>query len=165
MEYRLRTNKNDILSYPVESGERGSFRLVRDDGVVEVDYTTISPYHLHLVIDGVGVNAYICPDGQGQTVLINGISYYLEDADRRPVVKKAARTAPTQVTAPMPAVVVSVLVSEGTRVAKGDGLVVVSAMKMETTLTAPYNGLVTAVNTSEGEKVMPGIILVDIEKE
>ncbi|MRR35573.1 hypothetical protein EG829_13030, partial [bacterium] len=54
---------------------------------------------------------------------------------------------------------------EGDTVTKGQGVVVVSAMKMETTLQAPFAGMVTRVNTAEGDKVMPGMILVDIERK
>ncbi len=38
-------------------------------------------------------------------------------------------------------------------------------MKMETTLQAPYAGRVTRINAVEGEKVMPGLILMDIERQ
>ncbi len=65
----------------------------------------------------------------------------------------------------MPSVVVRVLVKEGDRVVKGQGLVVVTAMKMETTLKAPHSGVVRKVNTYPEAKVMPGDILVEIEKE
>ena len=65
----------------------------------------------------------------------------------------------------MPSTVVAVLVVEGDKVAPGDRVVVVSAMKMETTLTAPYGGTVTAVHVVVGDKVMPGKILVEIEKD
>jgi pyruvate/2-oxoglutarate dehydrogenase complex dihydrolipoamide acyltransferase (E2) component len=64
----------------------------------------------------------------------------------------------------MPAVVVSILVSQGDCVKQGDRVVVVSAMKMETTLTAPYDGRVRTVHVAVGDKVMPGQVLVDIEK-
>ena len=65
----------------------------------------------------------------------------------------------------MPSVVVRIMVAEGNEVEKGQGVVVVSAMKMETTLQAPFKGRVLKINVAEGEKVMPGQILVDIEKE
>jgi len=55
-----------------------------------------------------------------------------------------------------------VMAEVGQQVAKDDGLVVVSAMKMEFTLTAPYAGEVTAVNTKVGDKANPGDILVEI---
>jgi len=65
----------------------------------------------------------------------------------------------------MPAVVVRILVTEGDDVKKGDGVIVVSSMKMETTLPAPADGRVRAVNVAEGDKVMPGQILIDIDRE
>ena len=72
---------------------------------------------------------------------------------------------PGDVTPPMPSVVVRILVEEGDRVKKGQGLVVVTAMKMETTLKAPYNGRVKAIKTTVDAKVAPGDILVEIEEE
>ena len=71
---------------------------------------------------------------------------------------------PGEVTPPMPAVVVRLLVQEGEAVVKGQGLVVVSAMKMETTLKAPVDGVVKKINTGLQAKVMPGDRLVEIIK-
>jgi len=72
---------------------------------------------------------------------------------------------PGDITPPMPSVVARILVAEGDRVERGQGLVVVSAMKMETTLVAPYNGWVRKINTRAEAKVAPGDTLVEIEKE
>ena len=63
----------------------------------------------------------------------------------------------------MPAVVTKILVSTGETVEQGQGLLVVSAMKMDTTLTAPFDGLVTRINCAEGDKVTPSQVLVDID--
>ena len=49
------------------------------------------------------------------------------------------------------------------RVAKGDELLVVEAMKMETALRAPRDGVVRAVNVSAGDAVAPGRALVELE--
>jgi biotin carboxyl carrier protein len=57
------------------------------------------------------------------------------------------------------------MVTEGDLVEKGQGVMVVSAMKMETTLQAPYKGKVLKINVAEGDKVMPGQILAVIERE
>ncbi len=65
----------------------------------------------------------------------------------------------------MPAIVIAILAKPGDAVEKGQGIIVVSAMKMETTLFAPYSGKIIAINTSEGQKVNPGDILVDIERD
>ncbi len=65
--------------------------------------------------------------------------------------------------APMPATVVRVVASPGTRVSMGDALVVLEAMKMELPIRAPRDGVVTAVHCREGELVQPGVLLVDME--
>ncbi len=77
--------------------------------------------------------------------------------------RRAGRQLPREVTPPMPAVVVRVLVAVGDEVVQGQALVVVSAMKMETTLVAPLAGRVSSVNVAQGDKVSPGQILIDIE--
>jgi biotin carboxyl carrier protein len=76
-----------------------------------------------------------------------------------------ARARAGAVTPPTPAVVVAVLVEPGRLVARGDPLVVVSAMKTEMRLDAPAAGRVAAVNARVGAKVRPGEVLVEIEPE
>jgi len=110
----------------------------------------------------------VSDQGDGKIVVIKGKSYFVCDADlleQNKTRKKGPGSNLTEVTPPMPAVVISVAVVEGDVVEKGQAVVIVSAMKMETTLVAPFNGAVTKVNVAEGDKVMPGEILVDIEKE
>jgi len=75
------------------------------------------------------------------------------------------RDLPPEITPPMPAVVIEVLVEVGQRVAKGDPAVVVSAMKMESTLLAPIDGTVAEVNASQGDKVSPGDVLVRVKPD
>jgi biotin carboxyl carrier protein len=65
----------------------------------------------------------------------------------------------------MPAVVIAVLVEEGRAVARGEPLVVVSAMKTESQLVSPLAGRVRSVNTRVGARVRPGEILVQVEPE
>jgi biotin carboxyl carrier protein len=101
-------------------------------------------------------------------VVVKGHSYEIEDADRMEESlpgKKSFVNMATIVASPMPAVVIGILVKPGDRVEKGQGLVIVSAMKMETTLFAPFAGMVSGINAKLGDKVMPTHILVDIEKE
>jgi biotin carboxyl carrier protein len=79
--------------------------------------------------------------------------------------KASLRQLPREVTPPMPAVVVRVLVAVGDTVEQGQALLVVSAMKMETTLVAKFSGRVSSVNAAQGDKVSPGQILIDIDSQ
>jgi 3-methylcrotonyl-CoA carboxylase alpha subunit len=63
---------------------------------------------------------------------------------------------------PMSATVVRIAVKPGDRVAQGDLLVALEAMKMELPIRAPRDGIVAAVHCREGELVQPGAALVDM---
>ena len=74
----------------------------------------------------------------------------------------ARRHAEQSLTAPMPAVVVQVLVSPGARVRAGDALVVLEAMKMELPIRAPADATVAAVHCREGDLVQPETMLIEL---
>ncbi len=60
------------------------------------------------------------------------------------------------VQAPMPGVVLRVLVKQGQSVKCGDSLLVLEAMKMESEVFAPNDGIVQSVDVADGEKVQSG---------
>jgi biotin carboxyl carrier protein len=72
-------------------------------------------------------------------------------------------SAALDTSAPMPATVVKVLTEPGTRVRKGDTLIMLEAMKMELAVKSPRDGVVRAVKCRAGELVQPGVNLVELE--
>jgi len=68
-----------------------------------------------------------------------------------------------RIVAPMPGKVVRVMVETGARVAAGDGIIVVEAMKMQNEIKAPRAGTVIALNTQTGATVNGGDVLAIIE--
>jgi len=66
--------------------------------------------------------------------------------------------------APMPGLVLKILVKQGDVVAKGAPLLILEAMKMEHQITAPKDGTVAAINCREGELVQPGVELVTLNE-
>ncbi len=67
------------------------------------------------------------------------------------------------VKAPIPGLVVDVLVNEGDRVNKGDTLVIVEAMKMRNHIKSPIDGTVRNVRVSKGSSVNANELLMTIE--
>ena len=63
----------------------------------------------------------------------------------------------------MPGKVVRVLVEVGSEVEKGDGIVVVEAMKMQNELKSPKDGVVKEIKFVDGSTVNTGDILAVIE--
>ncbi|MCH6553752.1 MAG: acetyl-CoA carboxylase biotin carboxyl carrier protein subunit, partial [Acidobacteria bacterium] len=54
-------------------------------------------------------------------------------------------------------------IKEGQRVAAGDPLLILEAMKMENELVAPVAGIVTQIAVATGETVEKGTLLVRLE--
>ncbi|MBX7132863.1 MAG: biotin/lipoyl-binding protein [Fimbriimonadaceae bacterium] len=65
--------------------------------------------------------------------------------------------------APMPGLIVDVLVQEGDRVEAGDKLLVLEAMKTQQPTTAPFDGTVVKVPVKKGDQVTEGQLLVKVE--
>jgi 3-methylcrotonyl-CoA carboxylase alpha subunit len=91
----------------------------------------------------------------------DGVAYTLEE--EREGSRRAARPESGALEAPMPGRVSAVKTVAGARVAKGDELVVVEAMKMENALRAPRDGSVRVVHVVVGEMVAPGRPLLELE--
>jgi len=105
---------------------------------------------LHLAMDGAAV--YLSWDGVAYTLL-----------EEREGARVAYRHEPGALEAPMPGRVAAVKVTPGQRVAKGEELLVVEAMKMENALRAPRDGVVRAIHVVVGDRVAPGRALVEVE--
>jgi biotin carboxyl carrier protein len=87
----------------------------------------------------------------------------------------------TEARSPMPGTVEKVLIGEGDRVAKGQALVALNAMKMEFLIRfslnpfilllfppnfrAPFDGTVASINCSVGQSVKKDAILVRLNKD
>nr|WP_277348899.1 acetyl-CoA carboxylase biotin carboxyl carrier protein subunit [Sneathiella limimaris] len=65
----------------------------------------------------------------------------------------------------MPGKIIQVNVSAGAKVAKGDPLMVMEAMKMEHTLSAGADGTVAEIFFETGDQVDEGTLLIQIDAE
>jgi biotin carboxyl carrier protein len=166
MEYNLIVNqkKNSIDTEILDQGLKAEI----GNRIYDASFINISDHQILLEINGKIYNAFVCNNKGRKTIIVKGRSYDVADAgllEQSSSTKKTRINTTTIVASPMPAMVISVLTEVGDKVIKGQGLVIVSAMKMETTLFAPFDGTVSKVNTKEGDKVMPADILVDIDKD
>jgi pyruvate carboxylase len=120
-----------------------------------------------LIIRLVSVGA---PDKNGVRTVnyeLNGIAREAAITDRNVAVKSKSRPKadladPRQVAAPIPGLIASLGVSVGAKVAKGDKLLMMEAMKMQTTVYAPMDGVVAEVPVALGETVEAKDLLVKL---
>ena len=89
---------------------------------------------------------------------LNGMTRQLAVLDKavKPTVKarvKADPAKPGEVGAPIPGLVTALAVSVGAKVAKGDKLLVLEAMKMQTTVYVPHDGVVEEICVAVSDAV------------
>ncbi|NYF16207.1 acetyl-CoA/propionyl-CoA carboxylase biotin carboxyl carrier protein [Microbacterium sp. AK009] len=101
----------------------------------------------------------------------DGVTHRLMPIDRREAMTRrlAAQSRPVsasapQVRAPMPGAVVAVHASDGARVASGDRLVSIEAMKMEHIVIAPHDGAVR-IHVAIGDQVNRDQIVAEVEED
>lgn len=69
------------------------------------------------------------------------------------------------VKAPMPGMVIKILVNEGDVVSKGDKILIIEAMKMENAIMSPITGIVSSIKISEAKAVEKDTVLMEIINE
>ena len=74
---------------------------------------------------------------------------------------KAMVSKVSNIKAPMPGLVLNILVEEGQEIKKGNALIVLEAMKMENILKSPADGKVKKVAVKKGVAVEKGQILIE----
>lgn len=131
----------------------------------------------HVAVNGIS--------GTKADVTVNGVNYDVELENAVAPVQQAApaQTAPVApvaaapqapsaastpatggkvITSPLPGVIISVDVKEGSVVKRGQKVAVIEAMKMENDILADADGTVTAVHVSKGDTVAEDAKIVTI---
>jgi biotin carboxyl carrier protein len=129
-----------------------------------LDVSRITPTHLSILWDNRSFNVEVERMGDEYIVSTRGEVFTFRVNDERSVALDVEEeSGESLVTAPMPGLVVKLLVKPGDVVESKDKLLVLEAMKMQNDLTAPCSGTVTEVFVSEGDSVMTSDELVKIE--
>lgn len=113
----------------------------------------------------------VVDENQNLIVSYDGLSYNIDVTNETKkmlgkFVQQSASGAGSrsgQIKAPMPGMVVKILVDPGTEVNKGDSLLIVEAMKMENAIKSPVRGKVKNIIVKEGIAVEKDALLLELE--
>jgi len=115
--------------------------------------------------NGVMESARFFRDGDWLHILHRGVTLAVRDLTLAAPAATAATGSDGKVRAAMNGRVVAVLVKQGERVAAGQPVMTLEAMKMEHVHTAPISGTIAAIDIAEGEQVTTGKLVVEIEAD
>ncbi|GJM27543.1 MAG: acetyl-CoA carboxylase biotin carboxyl carrier protein subunit [Cyclobacteriaceae bacterium] len=97
---------------------------------------------------------------------VNGITYQAQVQDRYDLLLEKLgmqaldTTDHKEVIAPMPGLILDILVKEGQAVAKGDKLLVLEAMKMENIIKSAGEGVISSIDIEKGMNVEKNQVLI-----
>jgi biotin carboxyl carrier protein len=155
---------------PIGTDGAGARLAVHWDGTThEVDVSAVGPGRLSMILPASGrASREVRGDEPAPGDWVVGIGgrqvrARVSDGRRRRRAAAAQEGGDHAVAAPMPGRVVRVLVEPGDRVAAGQGLAVVEAMKMENLLRAEQDGTVAAVLAEPGTSLAVDQPLVEFE--
>ncbi|WP_432712346.1 biotin/lipoyl-containing protein [Pedobacter sp.] len=137
--------------------------------IVNVDAVTLSNGHSHVIYKDQSYNVEIIehqPEEKTVTVKVNGNLYTVAVEDQYDLLLKQLGMDNLQTQqlrdskAPMPGLVLNILVTVGQEVHKGDNLVILEAMKMENIIKSTSTGIVKAISVTKGDKVEKNAVLI-----
>ena len=175
MKFQARLQRgSNTIEHGVELAPSESANGVRNfrmgSQTAEAHCEEITPGVYSLLMNGRAYEAHISKDPGDPAGLVSpyvvvvGLRRYLvelRDPRRwRRTGSSIEAVGPQEVVAPMPGKIARILVAEGEEVKRGQGLLVIEAMKMQNELRAPRAGRVERVYMAEGRGVESGARLV-----
>lgn len=164
MKYYARIDNNE---YEIEiDGDK----VMLDGKPVNVDLVRTGATELYSVLlDGRSYEMLVNADRFNYQIGVRGVQLQVQVEDERARRLNRARRLPTlpdgelAITAPIPGLVVRILVKEGDVIEEGQPVVLLEAMKMENELRAVRGGVVKSVMVVAGQRVDQNAPLILLE--
>ena len=158
-------------SYTVKVGDDFDFKLSKDT-ISSLDLIKTGENTFHLLKNGVSYHLKIMASDFNRgiyNVSINGTEF--ETSIQTPLdelIKKMGFAVNAgknidSISAPMPGLILDILVEEGQEVNEEDQLLILEAMKMENIITSPRSGVIKTVSVSKGEAVDKKQLLIEFQ--
>lgn len=160
MNYTVRAGE-EIFNITAINAGAGTAKL--NGQTMQVDLRHVRGRLYHLILNGEAFAVHFSADQR--EVTLGPHSFPIEIEDERSAAIKKLHKAPsanetTSLKAPMPGLIVRVDVRAGEVVKKGQGLLVIEAMKMENEIKSPRAGTVTEIMVAPRSTVEKGAPLL-----
>ena len=162
--YNIKVNNK----YNFEIDRKGNDLLVNNNNV-NADIKQLNNLLYHVINGNGSYNAEVVsfdPLAKTAEIKVNNTIYTVTAKDQFDVLldkmglSNLNATKVSEIKAPMPGMVLKVLVEEGTEVKRGDSLFVLEAMKMENIIKSIADVTVKTIKIKPGDKVEKGQILM-----
>jgi len=144
-------------------------QITIDGNPFEWDMVEIGKQSFHIIHKDKSYRAEVLSfdrEAKSITLRINGNKYTVDVKDKldllleRLGMDKLASNEVKDIKAPMPGLVLDILVKEGDEVKKGDQIMILEAMKMENVLKSPGDGTVKTIKVKKGDGVEKNQVMI-----
>ena len=165
--YQVQVNDDNIYQVDVTDGV-----LTVGTKQVDWDLSRMSDGSIHIIRNGKSYRVRLVKadyEEKTLTVRINNHDYRLLVKDRFDLLlsklgmSDLAAAKVNDIKAPMPGLVLEILVEPGQQLHKGDQVLILEAMKMENVLKSPGEGTIKAIKVEQGDAVEKNQVLVELE--
>lgn len=157
---------NENYSFEIEVEQQV---LTVDGAALSLDIADLSAGHAHMLFQDRSYKIELVAEDRAEktsVIKVNGTLYSVAIEDQYDLLLKqlgfdhVKGNKMLEIKAPMPGLVLNVMVEEGQEVNKGDNLLVLEAMKMENIIKSPSSGVVKKIRINKGDKVEKNEILI-----
>lgn len=166
--YSINVNQNKSFKTDLKLADN-NFEGTLNEALIHGSFLKINDYQYHLIYNHQSYNIDVMKLNTAEKSMvlkINSVKYTIELKDKYDELlhslgmDKAVSNKINQVKAPMPGMVLNILVAEGNEVKKGDVLLVLEAMKMENMLKSPTDGIIKKIAIQKGNAVEKNQLLI-----
>ncbi|PAW92931.1 acetyl-CoA carboxylase biotin carboxyl carrier protein subunit [Mucilaginibacter sp. MD40] len=149
--------------------QRDGADLLLNGKAVPADVKQLNDRLYHIISNHASYNAEVVSfDAQAKTaqIKVNNNLYTISAKDQFDMLldkmglSNLMTAKVSDIKAPMPGLVLKILVEEGAEVNKGDNLFILEAMKMENIIKAPADVTIRSIKMQPGDKVEKGQVLM-----
>jgi len=158
MSYRLK-NGDNVLEVSPESAQTLDFSY-SNDGSIHILQDNISYKAEDIVINAMDKKASITLNGREYTFTIEDKLDQLIDKMGLSTVDNAISK---EIKAPMPGLILDIMVKEGQTVSQGDSILILEAMKMENVIKAEADTTVAEIKLKTGDTVEKNQVIIVFE--
>ncbi len=167
--YSIKVNGSKDFKTEITSQKNEVISGTLNETSFEANIIKVRDNVYHLVKDNTSYNLELVkhlPEEKKVVVKINNTVYTLDVKDKYDELLHSlgldnlATKKVNDVKAPMPGMVLNILVSEGQEVKKGDALIILEAMKMENILKSPTDGIIKKIAINKGVAVEKNQLLI-----